>query len=364
MKTLILFLSVYNNQPEAEYSTDRKFTVTGAQTNEAPVKYAVERLKENDEILGKIIALTTPKARNTALEIFRTGIESCSPITDIIPVDIPDNVTITELLKVTLEELLPLLEPPDTVIIETSGGYRNTVNALTLLGRFLHYSGVEIEFSTYSDFQNKRVTDTKETDSLAKLLEAVNVFATSGNPKPLIEEMKSIRKIPEKTAFVKAIQTFYDTLLCCKMSRMDDAVLGLRQAIISLLDAEYNVDSPKLLVFRELVSKIVRTKMAFIYDDAYLDPLIRWCCENDYIQQAVTILVEKILSYMEFNTTQNRNVRKKTAIGKSIDKDRYDRLVYYRNNINHADGIDVNATAANISKDILDTLNIIGGKSY
>ena len=358
MKTLILFLSEYKSQPESEYSTDRNFTVTGAQTNEAPVKYAINRLKVNDEILGKIIALTTPTAKKSALDHFRAEIERESPITDVIPVEIPDNVTTTELLRVTLKELLPL-EPPDTVIIETTGGYRNAVNALTLLARFLRYSGIRIEFSTYSDLQKKLVTDTREADSLFDLLDAVNVFATSGNPKPMIDEMKSIQGIPEKTAFVAAIRTFYDTVLCCKVSRMDSAVIGLRSAIDSLLNADYEIYNPKLLVFRNLVSEIVRAKMAFIYQDAYLEPLIRWCCENDYIQQALIVLVEKILSYMEYSETMKRYIRKKTDIGKSIEDFRYKRLVDYRDNFSHADVNEINATAADISRYILDLLDIL-----
>jgi hypothetical protein len=57
--TMILFLSAYNGQPESEYSTDRGFNVTGAQANEAPIKYAIRRLAEKGEQLSRVIALIT-----------------------------------------------------------------------------------------------------------------------------------------------------------------------------------------------------------------------------------------------------------------------------------------------------------------
>jgi hypothetical protein len=146
-KTLILFLSEYRGQTEAEYQTDRGFSVTGEQTNEAPVRYAVKRLAERGDKLARIIALTTPKAASTALEKFRRTVSLASPDTAVTAVEIPDDVTATVLLQKTLEQLLPIT-PSDSAIIETTGGYRNAVNALTLLSRFLRYSGIQIEFST------------------------------------------------------------------------------------------------------------------------------------------------------------------------------------------------------------------------
>jgi len=41
----------------------------------------------------------------------------------------------------------------DNIIIETTGGYRNVVTALTLYARFLKYRGTNVAFSTFADFQ-------------------------------------------------------------------------------------------------------------------------------------------------------------------------------------------------------------------
>jgi hypothetical protein len=95
-------------------------------------------------------------------------------------VDIPDSVTVAELLRKTIDAVFPVSEG-DRVIIETTGGYRNAITALTLFSRFLRYSGISVEFSTFSDFQSKKVADTRESDDMFDLLDAVNLFATTGN---------------------------------------------------------------------------------------------------------------------------------------------------------------------------------------
>jgi hypothetical protein len=347
-----LFLSAYDGKSETEYSTDCNFTVRGAQTNEAPVKYAMMRLKKTGRSIDRIIALVTPKARESALERFKAEIakESHPHEINIVAVDIPDDVTIAELLQKTLDSLQPM-EQSDSVIVETTGGYRNAVNALTLTARFLRHVGISVEFSIYSDFWQKHVADTKETDEMFELLDAVNVFATSGNPKLLINALRSFKNSHEKTEFVKSIRSFYDMVLCCKISSLDSVIKDLRLGINNMLNAQYDASNPKLLVFRDLVSKIVRSKMGFVFESEYLKPLVRWCCENDYLQQAVFILWENLPSSQKYN----RSI-------KAVD-----RLHNYRINFAHADGKEISSSADNIRDDVIEmlkTLKIAKGEAH
>ena len=112
--TLILFLSEYRGYPEAEYTTDQGFTVSGAQTNEAPLRYTVKRLSANGEKITRIIALVTPKARETALEKFKQTVSAVTPGTALAEIKISDNVMAADLLRDTLDVLLPVL-PDDRV---------------------------------------------------------------------------------------------------------------------------------------------------------------------------------------------------------------------------------------------------------
>jgi len=321
--TMILFLSSRNNllqqkeENDEDYKNRRKEDlekvgdkyeynfkidekeyfgeVYGLQTNEAPVLYAIERLKVSKNELGKIIVLRTPTAENTSWERFKTAIGKVYPKKNIIPVDILDNVTTTELFKKTLEALK--LESFDgKVIIETTGGYRNAINALTLLSRFLLYRGIDVEFSTFSDFYNKPkiVADTSETDNIFKLLEALNLFTTKGDPRGLREclECYNINNIKN---FYESATTLYKSMLVCDVSKIQKNILDLKTKSINIKNLPGNYEKyPLLIIFKNLFSEIVFEKMTFLSEQPQdLDlSFIKWCIDNNYIQFAVTVLYE------------------------------------------------------------------------
>ncbi|MDR0999890.1 MAG: TM1812 family CRISPR-associated protein [Clostridiales bacterium] len=351
MITLVLFLSTWDPSRSVltQYKTDRGFSVTGAQTNEAPAAYAVNRLAQKNKKIDRIIALVTPAAKESALEKFKATMTKLSPSTKIIVALIPNDVTATELLSKTLKNLLPI-KPPDSVILDTTGGFRNAVNALTLLSRFLRYEGVDVEFSTYSDFTTKRVTDTGETDGLFELLDAVNIFATTGNARA-IKDVFPKWKLAEKIAFFRATQNFYDSLLICRASRIEVDIKALQAAIDGLAKADYDAGSSRVLVFKELVLAIVEQKMTFLSSPTLLLDCIKWCGDNGYLQQAVTFLKESVV---------------KNNSGRMLDRFEFNVLRYLRNNINHASKkpiYDENATPREIEKvtHLLDNPNDIKG---
>ena len=167
MTTLILFLSqLHANAKEEEYQTDLDFSIKGIQTNEAPTKYAIKRLHSGGKKLDRIIAFVTLEAENSAFAHYLNTIEAyckkekihCPVIQS---VRIPDSVEISELLQKLIDSVFPFDEK-DSIIIETTGGYRNAIHAFTLFARFLHYLNIRTEFSTFSDYQKKTVTTTND----------------------------------------------------------------------------------------------------------------------------------------------------------------------------------------------------------
>jgi hypothetical protein len=391
---MILFLSELKEQNQNSksftFATDIKdVTVEGLQTNEAPVKYALKRLAKNGLQLDRIIALVTPKAEETAYSHFASSIKAFMEDEAmewheefITPILIPNDVTVTLLLHKTIEHLQPI-ECDDCVVIDTTGGYRNAISALTLLSRFLSYRGIRIEFSTYSDFQTKEVTCTAEADDLFDMLDAVNLFVVSGNPTELKKCLKNT-SIPTIKKFFMAMNTFYETIICCKISKLDDAVKELRSTIDEIAKAEIDANNPKLLVFRDLVREIVSSKMAFVNEKKYLPSLIEWCCDNNYIQQAITILWERALKGYWQNVIEigkagkeklvinvlcnqrstneakkeamdalNKLCKKKTEYNiKGISYYQIAKIRHLRNNFSHADGRLIEDSLDNIKKNL------------
>ncbi|MDR2132075.1 MAG: TM1812 family CRISPR-associated protein [Clostridiales Family XIII bacterium] len=323
---MILFLSQYGNQPECEYQTDAGFTVSGAQTNEAPTKYAIRKLNARGEKLDKIIAFVTPFAKSTALERYTASVDGeCAeleiPKIEIIPADIPNAVTITELLQKTIDLVLPV-SGGDSVIIETTGGYRNAISALTLLSRFLRYGGVNIEFSTFSDFQTKEVSDTREFDALFDLLDAVNAFATTGNAQE-IKKLLNVQALPGGTEFFAATREFYGTVLLCKSSNIESCIEKLLAAIDKIKNDDYATSDPRSIIFKNIIFGIIERKMTFINAENRLLEFVQWCCDNKYLQQSVTFLKESAVT---------------SCTKKYIPYPDFQTLRVLRNSINHATG--------------------------
>jgi hypothetical protein len=395
---MILFLSELKEQSKNStpfaFKTDFKgVEVEGLQTNEAPVKYAIKRLAANGQKLDRIIALVTPQAENTAYARFVSSIKSFMRndglewSDDLItPVSIPNNVTATLLLHKTIEHLQPI-ERDDCVVIDTTGGYRNAVSALTLLSRFLRYRGIHIEFSTYSDFQAKKVGCTAEVDDLFDLLDAVNLFVVSGNPTDLKKCLNNA-SLPILGAFIEAMNAFYETIVCCKISKLDDAIKGLRTTIDGIAKAEMDADNPRNLIFRDLVREIVSAKMSFINERDYLPSLAEWCIDNNYAQQAIAILWERrmkgywsyVLKFGETdeekrivsilnsghtsNEMKNEALEKLSKICKKNSDYNFKDISYYqiakvrylRNNFSHVDGRAIEDSLDDIKNDLIDNI--------
>jgi len=293
-------LSQFNSeiQQSCEYTTGFSYSVTGAQTNEAPTKYAIKRLLHKKTHLDRIFALVTPKARETALDYYIKSVDSfCEelgiPKIEIITVDIPNDVTVMEILQKTIDEVFSFLKG-DSVIIETTGGYRNAITALILFSRILRLSDMQIDFATFSDIQTQTVTDTRDVDQLFNMLDAVNAFACTGNTQK-ISKLISNKELPGKSDFFAATREFYYTFLVCKSPNIESSIKQLRIALDEIKSTEYDADSPKLLAFKYLVVSIVEQKMTFIGAEQPVLEFIKWCCDNWYLQQAVTFLKENII---------------------------------------------------------------------
>ena len=167
------------------------------------------------------------------------------------------------------------------------------------------------------------------------------LFAVTGNPKVLIGCLSSVKGVPEKTNLVNALRSFYEMIICCKISTLDNVVKDLRSAIHDISIANINYLNPKYIVFSEIIREIVYAKMAFINESEYLVPLVYWCLHNDYIQQGVTIIWEKILKDTTFCCD-------------NIEYRDCEKVRRFRNGFNHADGREINATVDNIKAFLID----------
>jgi len=363
--TLICFVSYTNpSAPEASYTSDFG-TFNGRQTNVAPTCYAIERLKNKkgssgtpaaaSPVLDRILAIKTDGDGGSNFDGYEKEViaycnnpENMITPPEIVPITVEDSSTQAEILNKVIDKLQE--DEPTSVIIETTGGFRSAITALTLLSRFLYVKGIKVEFSTYANNSTKNVGVTQDYQMYG-LLEATSAFVDTGNER----ELNAIRNqlgITEAGYLFKAIRQFRSSILTCNIRTLEDNITVLRNAFENMKADTALVTTANGVVFKHILLETIENKMSFIKADHPLVEVAQWCVDNWHLQQAVTILREKLLKdKLYFPYRMN------------VKSDKFDFHVirHLRNSINHAEGKAVEdkyeAIPASMRKEVIDKVD-------
>jgi hypothetical protein len=219
---------------------------------------------------------------------------------------------------------------------------------LSLLSRFLLYQdNSTLDFGVYSNYGMKQVADTRESDELYILLDAANQFEHGGNPALLEKCLKSDRlaipqiAISKIDELLRSMRKFYDNMALCKVDHLEDSINDLHvklndaneclEAMNRTPDSEHVLDS-KLLIFHRLISRMINRKTLFGGEGVNYLQIINWCCENDLIQQAVTIYEEKYPQYLfdqEFIRCSDENAAAKEVTDKRSYEQNKKKALFY-----------------------------------
>lgn len=232
---------------------------------------------------------------------------------------------------------------PDNIYIDYTSGMRDISFLIILIIRYLENIGIKCEGMIYSyrpprgsnETGNNKIVDLKSTYDLFELLNGVNEFTSFGKSKALSEYYKKIskkdslnnankksneedREINQKDEAVEKIndlidvmKRFSDVISLCMVQEIDNIMRQL-QAGISEVKKVLNPDPNQKQNQKQEKSVIFTLENSMFYnlitqienkfyikdgkDITYID-IIRWCLDNDLIQQALTLYVEKIPQY-------------------------------------------------------------------
>jgi len=357
--TLICFVS--NTRPDApvrHFESDLG-VFSGVQTNAVPTCYAIKKLMGEKRggnafaavapSLSRILAIVTEKTnKNDGSNYagFRDEVVSyCKlnkltpPVFEVIP--IKDSSTQGDILNELIKRLQS--DGPSSVIIETTGGMRPVVTAFSLLARFLHAKGTDVKFSTYADTNTEKVGITQDYQ-MYDLLEAISAFVDTGNEKEL-NAISGQLDIPRNIRLFEAMRRFRSSILVCNIRTLEDNIIALQKAFEMLKASTSVANTPNSVVFRHLLLEMIESKMSFINSKSPLVEVVQWCVDNWYLQQAVTVLYEKMLKgggHKAYGVTY-----KNLQIIRCL-----------RNSLNHAEGVAVDEYNS-IPEDIRDEVTAI-----
>lgn len=304
MNILIFFMSMLQKKPlEITYNAGGT-EITGTQTNEAATKYLIKNLADNQERLDKVIAITSCEAKKDALEVFRKGIELfCADkyfMPEIITADTfsDENTALPDMT--VFENVLGYISTDDVVYFDVTGGRRTEADKMLLLMKLVKYKGICLKNTIYSqvvDYVNGTGEVCSHNDSYRYLdiLDGVNQFVLTGNAAQLSKCYDTAGAGSKVGQLLGTMTDFSDSMTICSTSGLDKILEDMRDNIKAVSGAPCcNMED---FLFKQLIP-VINDKFFGKGDTPDYCHIISWCLENQLVQQAVTIYVEKMPKYI------------------------------------------------------------------
>jgi len=276
---IILFLSKLGDGKEQEYTCPDGGTVKGSQTNEAPVKYLLRAWPETSEL----ICIVTPEAED-AHEWFLSEIKTLAP--QMIIHDIAYDST-ADFTSGPLSQIMKPMNAGDTILLETTGGFRNTVMDLLLTSRVLSYIGVKTACAVYSNKFTRQIEDITHMVGTFDLIGGMQEFTSFGSTRTLRAYYGAPAADERIEKLLSTVERLLDRITLCRTEQLEALLTDFEAA---LTDAE-SCDDVMLKMLLPAFRKKYGKKLTIL-------GLIRWCMDSDMLQQALTIYKERIPVYL------------------------------------------------------------------
>ena len=325
---LLLFLSPLRNSTP-EYYTGLipglgTVSILGAETNDAPCKFLFHQAAANRDRINTVLCLVSEDVNKadasgiSAFTRFRDVIiqhlkESDDPMLKLlyqeqfprfvaIPYDFdPDNG----------DALIPVENRPTFIYrhiaqsvsrqqfcqlyVDYTGGFRDASFLLTELSRFLSFIDVPCKKIVYSNHSEKRILSLQGAYEMFPILSGINSFINTGNAVGL-QNAYRIHSSPLVDSLLENMTKFARAVSVCAISELEEIWAAMDRSIQAL---EEHVPTDEaditLLMLRDLLPKIrAKFKMKPGSSAPSYIPLIRWCLDNEMLQQAMTLFSERV----------------------------------------------------------------------
>ncbi len=321
---LLLFLSDYKYKDikakkgeadECEYYYDESVFYKGRQTNEAPVQYLYHKAGQDGFPIKKIICICSEKVKKekvsdnedgtTALEVFEKRIRDrwgCNAVVQEIDYNENDEDSERELISL-YRELAGIADDMDDckVYIDYSGGMRDINFLMVTIVRHMEFRGLQCGDIVYAQYDRNRkkqkIIDILYIYEMLRMINAVSEFVSTGSAK----ELNALSRKDPNPLF-SGMKEFSDDMSLCNVEGIEGHIWEIDKELNKLETETKN--NPDLM--KCMVSTIIPTIRGKLFLNQILNGnngimsypwLIKWCIDNNMIQQAMTIYVEKMPIY-------------------------------------------------------------------
>lgn len=314
---ILLFLSEYrsDNKPlnyEVEDIREQGRTFEGTQTNDAPVKYLLHNAADNGDRIEKIVCIVTAKVKEQKSDekfqkMVNDYIQTDQRLSDYYqdtkiefsPVKYNEEIKDTEKRSLDIYSQMSkvlLHEEQSSIYIDYTGGLRDTSFLMTIIIRYLEYHNSICKRIVYSNKNKTMICVMDCIYDMFQLLNGVDQFTRTGNAE-LLEKCSEKEKDEKTKDLLEKIVKFSKVMSICDIKAIDEHFLT--EIDNGLKNYEKNAARASLFgeIFRDMIG-IIKKKLYIEAGKSLGYPeLIRWCLDNNMIQQALTLYIEKMPMY-------------------------------------------------------------------
>lgn len=293
----------------------------GVQTNQAPVKMLLDQAyrANSAQPVTDVLCLCTPESLQpkaftvgqTAYEIspyeyFRTDVaDFCAehgiPVPTFTALHFAAGHTAD-----AVEELVQKLQPHDVLHIDVTGGGRDLTALMTLAAQVMRFMKVDFGRVAYGNIMTRsggvqaHIEVQEETYGLVDLLNAISEFSNYGKASGLCRCFESTACLPLRE-LCRKMKEFADSLALCRSANADQTI----REIHDLMDQLQNLPAEQLAgtderLFRALIPTLQESFVQLPFSSGNEKEeaarlklnLIRWCTENELLQQALSFYRE------------------------------------------------------------------------
>ena len=301
---LLIFLSPVQINADNSVRETRYENISGEpthNTNESAVRYILQSGETLDRLFifaSKAVRENPAVSGKTSLQYFLERLGKFTPAAAEI-YDYDEQSTSAENLKsvAKMAERIQNFAQNDkvTLHVDLTGGMRHVNMMMLDVTRLLEYSGIKIGRLIYSNYQTRRVEEINSIYDLFQLIAGVEEFVQFGSVKALKAYYDGKTLSPALDKLVSAMKTFAEEIKLCHYGNLKAAIENLHDAVHDFKQG----DDPQDILMERLIERIRADYKPIIINRLRDDlSIIRWCVDHDYLQQALTLYVERIPEYL------------------------------------------------------------------
>ena len=230
-----------------------------------------------------------------------------------------------------------------TLHVDLTGGMRHVNMMMLELTRLLEYSGMTVGKILYSNYRRDlpcTVEEIQNVYDLFQLIAGVEEFVNFGSVKALNIYYANRNISDSLQKLCDAMKNFAEAIKLCHYGQFKKAIENLHDAVHDF--DKHESENVEDILMARLIGRIRENYHDLIANRNKDDlQIIRWCLDNDYLQQALTLYTERIPEYLGekgiITQTEDESKKLSELVGK--DKMRRNYWFYLFSDFNTNDDI-------------------------